>query len=494
VEARAFHLPEKSSLAWRVFFTCWLVYTVFWTPYMVREHFPALTIAEQGSMNVQRYLGWIPDIFQGPKGGAYINNNPGASLVGAIPLVLLRPLMTRVDQWNQQRPRSVTPNNDGELFWRTKEDGREFYFLMVAFVTVAFVMAPATAGTAAYLYARLAEAGVPVSSAAQAAILYGLGTPVLYRTAYLNHNLLVGDAGITALLLLWDPLGKPVSSRRALVAGMLTGFALLCDYSGVVVIVVAALYIWLRSFGVYPGQRSRLLLAYAAGVAPAIAALAIYQAWAFGSLFRPSQHYMTPTAPTSLGYRGFGWPSPALLWANFFDPRFGLFAYCPALMLGLAAPFVHRVAHRIPRRETWILLTYFGLFVLFCAANQYSRLQPLTGFRYLVPVVPGLALLTMQVVQSIPRVIGWTIAAASLVQSFIMAAAHENSFRASVDTLLTRRFALTWMARFNDAGVQIGRAVPGITFALLGLALALVWLMPAIRYSRAFRTAKETAN
>ena len=23
---------------WRVFFTCWITYTVFWTPYIVREH------------------------------------------------------------------------------------------------------------------------------------------------------------------------------------------------------------------------------------------------------------------------------------------------------------------------------------------------------------------------------------------------------------------------------------------------------------------------
>jgi hypothetical protein len=408
--------------------------------------------------------------------------------------VLLQPFLAKVDRWNQQQPRSMPLKNDGELFWRTKREGREFYFLLAAFLTVALVMGPATAGTAAYLCSRLSQAGVPLVYAAQAAILYGLATPVLYRTAYLNHNLLVGDAGITALLLLWHPRGKPLATKHAFLAGMLTGFALLCDYSGIVVVVVAALYTWLRSVGLYTGQRWRLLLAYGAGVFPAVAALGIYQAWAFGSLFRPSQHYMTPTAPTSLGYRGFSWPSPALLWANFFDPRFGLFAYCPALMLGLAAPFVTSVAHRIPRRETWILLLYFGLFVLFCAANQYSWLQPLTGFRYLVPVVPCLALLAMQVAQSFPRLVASAIAAASLVQSFLMAAAHENSLRASVDALLTKRLVLPWMTRLSDAGVQIGRAVPWMTFGLLGLALALIWLMPAMRPGRVLPAAKVIAS
>jgi hypothetical protein len=471
-----------------------VAYTVFWTPYIVREHFPALTIVEQGSMNVQRYLGWTEDIFQGPRGGAYINNNPGASLLGAIPLMLFKPFLARVDRWNQLRPRSLPLHTDGELFWRTKREGREFYFLLVAFLTVALVMAPATAGTAAYLCSRLSQAGVPQVSAAKAAILYGLATPVLYRTAYLNHNLLVGDAGITALLLLWDPRDKPLAVKQAILAGMLSGFALLCDYSGVVVVVVAGLYTWLRSSGLSMGQRWHLLVAYSAGVFPAVALLGIYQEWAFGSLFRPSQHYMTPTAPTSLGYRGFDWPSPALLWANFFDPRFGLFAYCPALMLGLAAPFVTRVAHRIPRRETWILLLYFGLFVLFCAANQYSWLQPSTGFRYLVPVVPGLALLAIQVAQSFPRLVGSAIALASLGQSFLMAAAHENSLRASLDALLTRRLVLAWLGRLSDAGVQIAGAVPWVTLGLLGLTFALIWRIPAIRPGKVVPRAKVITN
>jgi hypothetical protein len=38
-------------------------------------------------------LRWTEDIFSGPRGGAYINNNPGASLTGAVPLLLLRPIL-----------------------------------------------------------------------------------------------------------------------------------------------------------------------------------------------------------------------------------------------------------------------------------------------------------------------------------------------------------------------------------------------------------------
>ena len=84
--------------AWRVFLTCWIVYSVFWTPYLVREHFPAIALMERGSLNVNRYVGWTEDIFQSPAGGAFINNNPGASLSGALPLLLFRPLLEKVDR------------------------------------------------------------------------------------------------------------------------------------------------------------------------------------------------------------------------------------------------------------------------------------------------------------------------------------------------------------------------------------------------------------
>jgi hypothetical protein len=467
------------------------VYTVFWAPYIVREHFPAVALAERGSLNVDRYLGWTEDIFRGPGGGAYINNNPGASLTGALPLVLLRPVLTRVDEWNQKLPRRDRKSDDGDLFWRTLAEGRALYFLLVGFVTVALVMAPATAGTAAYLCSRLTEAGVPAAQAAGAGILYGLGTPVLFRAGYLNHNLLVGDAGITALLLLWDPKDRPVHALRAALAGLLAGYAVLCDYSGVVVVAVAALYVWLRSAGQPGAQRWRVMTAYAAGIVPAVAALAVYQAWAFGSFYRPSQHFMPPTAPTSQGYRGFDWPSPALMWANFFDPRFGLFAYCPALILAFAAPFITRVQYRVPARETRILFTYFALFVLFCAANQYSWLQPSTGFRYLVPIVPALALLALQAAQALPRIVQWMIATLSCVQSLIIAAAHRNDVRLALSTLWRRKFRLPWMIRLGDAGVPVNWEWPLVTFVLLALALAIIWLSPELRNDRGGRMKAE---
>jgi hypothetical protein len=460
--------PMRRRMVSKVFLTAWLVYTVFWTPWIVREHFPALTLAERGTLNVEPYLDWTEDIFRGPNGGAFINNNPGASLAGATPLILLRPALVALDHWNQSRPAVNVQRNDEPILLLMTAARRQYYFLAVGFLTVALVMAPATAYAAAYLCSCLMRAGVSVVASAQAALVYCLGTPVFYRAAHLNHNLLVCDAGFVALLLLWDQQNQPLRQARTLLAGLLAGFAFLCDYSGLVVIVVIAAYVFLRAT-----DKLKLVLLFSLGVLPMIAALLVYQQWAFGSFYHPSQHFMTPTEPTSQGYRGIDWPSPALLWANFFDPRFGLFAYCPALLLAFAAPFVKR-----PKLETSVLLGYFVLFVIFCASNRYSWLQALTGFRYLVPVVPALFVLAFQTACALPPAIRRVIISASLVQSVIMAAGHQNTLWKSALYVWDHHFQFPWMVRLSDLGVPVNWVWPAVTYAVLTLLLALLWGQP----------------
>jgi hypothetical protein len=132
----------------------------------------------------------------------------------------------------------------------------------------------------------------------------------------------------------------------------------------------------------------------------------------------------------------------------------------------------------VPSRETAILLTYFALFVLFCAANRYSWLQPSTGFRYLAPVVPALALLALQAGEALPRAARWLVAGASCAQSLIIGVAHENDIRAAVSTIWQRKGALFWMVRLGDAGVHVTWVWPLTTYVLLATGCMLIWLAP----------------
>ena len=75
------------------------------------------------------------------------------------------------------------------------------------------------------------------------------------------------------------------------------------------------------------------------------------------------------------------------------DPYFGLYTWAPLLALSLVPtwryPPESLVLPRFERR--WLVATWIA-FLLFSSANQYSRLQFNSGFRYLIPLVPFLML------------------------------------------------------------------------------------------------------
>ena len=62
----------------------------------MREIYPALSLGDHLSFDVTEYRGLHPDIFEIPERGSFINNNPGASIIGAIPYALLRPVTDRI--------------------------------------------------------------------------------------------------------------------------------------------------------------------------------------------------------------------------------------------------------------------------------------------------------------------------------------------------------------------------------------------------------------
>lgn len=473
MRAAALESKERFPLA-RLFCTCWLIYTVHWAPFLIREQLPAITLATSGSLNVERYLGWSPDVFRGPAGGAFINNNPGASMLGAIPLILARPALRVIERWNDRRPSSIELSRDPRFADRVPvQERREWYFLAIAFLTTAGAMAPISALVVVALAWLLWREGVSQGRATAVALLLGFGTPVFLRTEYLNHNLLVGHAGLLAALVLWG--SAEVKRVRAVAAGALGGFAVLCDYSGLLVLAWIGMYVWLRA-GDTAGafrERVRAALYFSAGAIPMLVVLAAYQAWAFGSTALPSQHFMPAIAETAHGYRGFGWPSLELLTMNYFDRRFGLFAVSPLLIVGLAAPLIRSGRFRLPPREMWLALSFFAALSLFCASNQYSQLQWSTGIRYMVPAIPGLVLLTAQVLQLLPALVRNIVLVASLLVSWLWAGTY-GSLLNSVEG--PGRFQLAWTRRMAEyGGIASPVATTAIVLGVTAFVVVVVW-------------------
>ena len=99
------------GIAARLFLTCWLIYILHFATNTVREIYPALAIGDHCSFRVDEYANLHPDLFEKPSYGWHINNNPGASMVAAIPYAVFSPLVNRIVARVQQQ-RAATPDRE----------------------------------------------------------------------------------------------------------------------------------------------------------------------------------------------------------------------------------------------------------------------------------------------------------------------------------------------------------------------------------------------
>jgi len=403
------------GIAFRLFFTCWLIYSLHVATNTVRELYLALAIGDHLSFRVDDYGGIHPDLFQLPDRGWHIGNNPGASMLAAIPYTLARPVIDRVvDRVNRQRaasgqqpPAYESPWPMAQRFYQEAwRRGLDVKFGLAAIVMQVFCMAPISALAVVgmfYLLRLLLESD---RWAFWAAILYAFGTPVFLRTGYINQNLLLGHIAFFGFLALWNPSGSACCSLRLrhVLGGLSGGAAVLMDYSGVVFLLGLASYALARRL-----RQSSMVEAvrlggwYMAGAAGPILLLWFYQWQSFGNPFYPGQHYMPPVAWIERGYRGVSGPQLELLWSLAFDYRFGLFVSCPMMLLALAAPWARRRFPRLPALELAFLLGISAALWIFFSSVNYSRLQFNTGIRYLAPLFPFLFVPAVMALARLPR-------------------------------------------------------------------------------------------
>jgi hypothetical protein len=235
---------------------------------------------------------------------------------------------------------------------------------------------------------------------------------------------MVGIFGLTGFVLLWQP-GNHSRLKicwRYGIAGFLSGMSVLCDYSGLVVLLMLFGYGLLRRMdSATLRQALKNAFWYIGGTIGPILLLWFYQWQSFGHPFYPGQHYMPPVDWIGIGYRGVGRPSIELIGMLLFDYRFGLFVMSPILLLAFVAPILNRFKKNIvPLRETLFILFFFVAFTLFLSCIQYTRLQWVTGIRYIIPVIPFLFLLAASVIIRLPRIIAYGLAVFAFTQSWCM--------------------------------------------------------------------------
>lgn len=477
------------GIAVRLFLTCWLVFTLHFATNTVREIYPALSLGDRLSFDVSEYAGIHPDIFTLEGRGTFINNNPGASMMGAIPYLLARPLTDRITARVQNaraaNPQPAPTSYDSiypmaqEFYRQAREKGFDVKFGLAAGLTQAFVMAPISALSVVVMFWILLGLTRNTRASVLLALLFAFATPVFYRTAQLNQNMLLTSFALFAFALLW----RPSSERKKpfyFFAGLCTGWTVVLDYSGLVAVAVLSGYAFFRWLSFEKESRSiRDLARFGAGVAVCAGILMAYQWICFGNPILPAQSYMPPANFTELGYRGFSLPSLDLLIQTAFSMRYGLFTSAPILLLAFFAPaWLNKKSRLLEKRELIFVVAFIGLFFVFCAANQYGRMQFNTGVRHIVPVVPFLFLLAANVLLKIPKIIAILSGLLATYWSWclVMYRDVEQGFGVfeSLKHVTLEGFRLPWLVTLERMGfVQNASAIP--LFLLCGVMIWALW-------------------
>lgn len=480
----------------RIFLTCWIIFVLHFATDFVREHYLVLSIGDSFSFRLDGFEELHPDIFVTENHGTHHGANPGASMIAAVPYLVFKPLIDAIDTRVQQRRAAAggaltAVYNDPrpmrvEFFRQVRERGLDIRFGLTGMVTQVFCMAPLSALGAVVIFSVFVWLGLSHRLSTWLALLYAVGTPVLFRTAFLNQNLMLGLFALFAFVLLWRPSADvrlDIRSRYA-IAGLLGGLCLLCDYSGAVPLALIGVYGLVRradEVGLARGFSDSLW--YAAGAVLPVCILLFYQYQSFGNPFYPPQHYMPPVEWIEIGYQGVGGPQLELLAMLWFDHRFGLFFVAPVFLLALFAPLLHyKGGNVVPLRETLFILAIFLAVSVFFSSVQYTRLQWNTGIRYLMAIVPLLFIPAAAVFVRLPRLLAYPLAVVFVALSWVQAMVRSEP--ALLDKLMhvfLEGFQLPWLGTLSRMAVQYvpfleGQQASALPFmALAGALIYGIW-------------------
>ena len=500
---------ELASEKVRLFLICWMLFSLHFATNVVREHYPAFALVERGDFKLDEYVGFHSDIFVHTDGHAYIGNQVATSVFAALPLWIFDPALDALEDRRKEQlasgAASAVAAYDTEYPMRAafmqqvKAAGLDLRFGAATAITTVFLTAPLSALMVTLLFHLLLVRGVPRGRAYWLALIFGLGTPLFYRTGNLSNNVFLMYATFVAFWLIWDPRGTGVSWTRRFVAGFLAGAGLAFDYSGVIPLLVLYGYLGLRRMGQTSFVTSfRESLVFVLGSIPSVGFLLFSQWVMYGDPFMPGQYWMPAVNFTDQGWRGFSFPELDLFLENLTSPNWGLFPFGPLLLLAFLPALYKRESLVVPRQERLFIWSLVLALFLFCAANQYSRMQWNSGFRYFLVLVPFLYLLLCDHLARVPGPLLFLLGFPAILHTWVLC---QVRYTVPLKQMLPEGNAvLGCWTRFLEDGVQypwltvLRQTTPDasswihyqiLPYALLAACL-LVWF--ALEYFARFRS------
>lgn len=482
--------PGTPGTGWRLFFTCWIVFALHFATNAYREVYLAMSIGDRLSFSADEYVGLHIDVFEMPGRGAYIAGNPGGSMLGALPYALARPVIDPIVRHVTERRQATgaqPPPFDSpwpaakEFHRKAFERGLDVKLALGMASMQALGMAPLSAAGVALMYHLLRVRTGSPRAALLLALLFAFATPVFYRTAQLNHNLMVAHFAFFAFAVLYRPWDDPARPQRPryFLAGLLCGWTVVLDFSGIVTVAVLGLYGLYRRTSLPADARSPWDAAhFTAGVAVAGSILMGYHWVCFGHPLYPAQHYMPPPPH---GYRSLVFPQPELLLRTAFDLRYGLFTSAPLLLLAFV-PLWLRDWRIAGRHELFLVLAFTAGMFLFCCSIEYGYMQFNTGVRYIVPVVPFLFLLVADVLLRMPPLPAVLIGIAATYWSWCLSMYREVEIGFGVLEAPVRitleGFRLPWLSTLQKMNYVPATATPLALFAVVAAIIWAIWRVP----------------
>ncbi len=306
----------------------------------------------------------------------------------------------------------------GYLFFSRAGVGTEQY--MRYWLTLLTVGLPSALGAVVFYKLTGIFSGLKERTRLTVTLTYSLGTLALpFSSIFYGHQAaaVFALAAFYILVRLQRSAG-PENLFLLFFSGFLAGYAFLCDFPAGMVMVLLALY---AAFGL---RRKPGLAAWLLGSAIPVGFLLYYNNACFGSPFT-SSYALHQTYDHTAGLLGITLPRIEALWGITFSPYRGLFYQAPVLLFAFPG-FYFFARNRETRPEFVVCLLAVLGFFFFNAGYEYWDGVGSTGARFMIPVLPFLALALVRPARRWPLQFA-VLAAISLVFMLVITATEPRA-------------------------------------------------------------------
>jgi 4-amino-4-deoxy-L-arabinose transferase-like glycosyltransferase len=382
---------SRRGYALTIFLVLLVCYTYFfprWADWAQNARMDlVLAVVDRHTLSIDDYYNNTGD-YAYFEGHYYADKSPGPSLL-ALPVY-------QVFKWVATLPpvaRLMEHAASSEAFATTLEEGGtgasadKVYFAAALYAVTFFVVSVPSAllGVAFFYFA--ASFARKDAHAFWLALAYGLATPAFPYSGYFGQHQIGAACAFTSFWLLYRLRQRQEDAARTLwLVGALFGLAVVTEYP--IVLILAPLFF----YALYVIERKREIWRVIASALPFGLVMMAYNLATFktplpvGYLYSPNYTDLHHEGLVSLTY-----PRLPALWEITFGPFRGLFFVSPFLLFGFLGLW-YLWGQRAHRAEWWVLLVSVVSFILYNASSAMWQGGHAVGPRYLVPMLPFLAL------------------------------------------------------------------------------------------------------